>query len=515
MNAYDDGAGARTSRPTDAAQAIWNLRDGGRTGRDVAFTIYVALMAVIVFAVPAGRQIGLLLGRPDLLVHLTDPSAGAWLGAGVLFVAAAAVMLGAVRGPAVVPPFFATTLASNHRPRRTALLRPFGRTALACVAGALAPAALLGWVLHDAAGVATASVWWFALAAIGVGLLIHALWLIGELTGAWTRRVLALASVGSGAVLLVRPEALPLPSGVYPGAGGVSGGGLGAAGLLVAGVVAAALGVRALDGVRLQVLLEQGVRSDRATAATTGADLAGAADAFRVPPSAGRRLRAVVGGGADLLARVLLYVRRDAVAWLRTPERSLIGLLALIGASALVSAVPDLGTLTGVVMAAAGTIGMWLASGVFTDGIRHGIETLGAPRLFAQPVAAQSVLHAIAPLALVALVGMSTATLLGGGLLLPLLLAPLCVIGRVRHAAKGPMPLALATPIPTPQGDMSVLVMLSWQSDALIIIALAAALLALMVPLGHVAALIAAIGIAGLLLLDALRRVRALTGEWR
>src|SRR5699024_3232904 len=74
--------------------------------------------------------------------------------------------------------------------------------------------------------------------------------------------------------------------------------------------------------------------------------------------------------------------------------------------------------------------------------------------------------------------------LLAGGTLelsgvgLPVLLALVLVAARARDAAKGPMPLSLMTPIPTPQGDLSVLSVLVWQADALLLAVLAGAVLA-------------------------------------
>ena len=71
----------------------------------------------------------------------------------------------------------------------------------------------------------------------------------------------------------------------------------------------------------------------------------------------------------------------------------------------------------------------------------------------------------------------------------------------VWEAAKGTMPLSLATPIPTPQGDLSVLVMLAWQADSVIAPLLGAALLLLVLPLGPAALLGAAAATVAVLVL--------------
>src|SRR5699024_1187771 len=95
--------------------------------------------------------------------------------------------------------------------------------------------------------------------------------------------------------------------------------------------LATVVGIRLLDRLRGAVLREQAARWESAgTLATTG-DLAGAAGGFRPPPTAGRRLPAI--GPRPL---VLLYARRDAIAWLRSPERLAAGVLAgLVGAALL------------------------------------------------------------------------------------------------------------------------------------------------------------------------------------
>ena len=82
-------------------------------------------------------------------------------------------------------------------------------------------------------------------------------------------------------------------------------------------------------------------------------------------------------------------------------------------------------------------------------------------------------LHTPAPAALlgvIAAAGSAAGLLLAGGaaepgaVLLPALLAVVLVAARARDAAKGPMPLSLMTPIPTPQGDLSVIPVLLWRS---------------------------------------------------
>jgi hypothetical protein len=146
------------------------------------------------------------------------------------------------------------------------------------------------------------------------------------------------------------------------------------------------------------------------------------------------------------------------------------------------------------------------------------VHTAGSPALFGQTAETQALLHAIAPalaLGMLTLLGSgvmlwasSTAELTG--LLLPLSLLPIILAGRVRDAAKGPMPLSLMTPMPTPQGDLSMLPMLAWQSDAILLALLAGVLLAALAPLGGAWLLGGAALAAAVMSLMAKARLRAL-----
>lgn len=79
------------------------------------------------------------------------------------------------------------------------------------------------------------------------------------------------------------------------------------------------------------------------------------------------------------------------------------------------------------------------------------------------------------------------------------------VFVRAFDAAKGPLPIILLMPVPTPVGDLSVLSVLAWQSDAVLI--------TLVVAGGLTVALHAAGAFAGLWLAIALVCVAALA--WR
>ncbi|UEJ83798.1 hypothetical protein Bra3105_05645 [Brachybacterium halotolerans subsp. kimchii] len=485
----------------DAVARVWAARANARGALDLAYLLYLVVITILVIAVPLLRELGLLLARPDVLPVISAPAAGGLVTAGLLLAAGLLVLLGASRGPAVLPPFFVVTLASSHRPRRTALVRPFARTGAALAAGLLALAGVIGWVLVLGGTTSPAGAVALGIAGLGAAALLEGAWLAGQVLPGVGRRILALvlALGAAGAVLgTVRGGAAGrrLLALAYPVGGADAGVPWTAAlAVLVLGVLVGILCVPALDRVRGTVLLEQAARWESALTSARSGDLSAAAGTYRVRPSVGRRLPAV-RRGARSAGLVGLYLRRDLVALARTPERLVLGVLGVLAASVLLVAARLLMGPLGFAALVLGALLLWSASGVFVDGLRHGVESLGAPRLLAQGVGVQVLLHSLAPLLVMGLLsvlgsGLGVLVLPGAGpglgpdpgavgalaVVLAPALVPLMIIGRARDAAKGPMPLALATPIPTPQGDASILPLVAWQADAILFALLAAGLL--------------------------------------
>lgn len=468
-----------------AVREVWSRRSRARTGSNLLYLLYLVVLSVLVLGVPALRAAGSLLARPDVLPALQHPLAPQITGLLALTAAAALVLLGAIRGPALLAPFFTATLAASGIRRRTVLWRPFVRALLVPTAAMAGAASLIAVTLMNV-GAGWAAAVWFVLAATGAGLLLGAAWLAGQLLTARPRRLLTGALLLAAALSALPPQGTGL-GGAYPVAEAPHA--LWALLLLATGIAAVAVGIVLLDQLRGSVLREQSLRWESVATIATSGDLAGAAGTFRTPPSAGRRLRAI--GPRPLL---LLYARRDAVAWLRSPERSAIGVVvALLAAAALTGSTQLTGPLAwGTVLV--GAVALWGAGSTLVDGIRHGVHTLGAPGLFGQSAAAQVLLHALAPALLLTVLaafgggGVVLVSSMGPGaleaVLLPVALTPVLIAGQVRNAAKGPMPLRLIAPMPTAQGDASVLAMMAWQSDALLLALLSGAVLAGLGPLG-------------------------------
>ena len=407
-------------------------------------------------------------------------------------------------------------------PRRRALLRPFARAlgalaALVTVLGALMAGTLVQAGLASAGEAAV-----FSAACAGAALLAGGAWLLGEIAGATVRRILA------GALVLAGLAAALLPGGGLIGPGAALPGGSGAAEnghiaalvLVLAGLAAVVIGALCLNRVRGTVLLEQARRWADATTTAVSGDLAAAAGAFRALPTAGRRLPAIgASGGAGPVALLRLYARRDLVALARTPERTVAAVLGMLAAgAALALSAPLTGPVRWTLVAGAALVSHAAASAL-VDGARHGIATIGAPGLFGQSAGRQVLCHLPVPLLVAVLAagsGALPAVLSGAGgapgVTAAVLMAPLLVIGRVRDAAKGPMPLRLTMPMPTAQGDASIIPMLAWQADGPLLAIATGVLLALGAGIGPAAALIAAGAMLAVLGVGAVTRMRELQG---
>lgn len=502
------------STSLEPVREVWSQRSEARTRTDVLYLVYVVVLSVGIVGAPALHGAGELLARPDVMPFLLREGAPSISTVIVLLGGAGLLLLGAVRGPALLPPFFTATLGASGIRRRAVLWRPFLRALLIPVLSLTVPAVLVGSTLRAGAGASLAEVALFALACLGAGMLLGVAWLGGQLLLAGARRLVALVLVVGAVGAVAAPLHLGVAA-VYPGRS--QHGGAWTLGLLGAGILAVGLSIPLLDRLRGAVLAQQAARWDAAAQAATTMDLTTAAGTFRELPLAGRRLPAIGGGGL-----VVLYARRDAVAWLRTPERSAVAVLGALLGGAAVGGATLLSGPTAWTMLLVGALVLRAAGGAFVDGIRHGVHTLGAPRLFGQSAGAQVLVHLTAPLLLLGVLaglGSGSLGLLGAAadglgvaaVLLPVLLAAVLVVARAWEAAKGTIPLALSTPMPTPQGDLSVVLQLGWHADAVVLALAVAAALLLLVPSGPWMMVCGAAMLIALLALLARKRLRALT----
>ena len=168
------------------------------------------------------------------------------------------------------------------------------------------------------------------------------------------------------------------------------------------------------------------------------------------------------------------------------------------------------------ITALTGSLLAYLAVGVFCDGLRHANENARSS-VYGWSAVKMIGSHALLPVLVCVIFG-SAGTVVATSFGAPvaavawwLLLSIFVVAVRVLDCAKGPMPIGLLLPIPTPVGDVAILNVIAWQADALIIVLTAAgALTVLHAATGPASAvwLTLCIGIVGAL---AGRRIRALT----
>ncbi|HEY5221837.1 MAG TPA: hypothetical protein VIJ18_02140 [Microbacteriaceae bacterium] len=113
------------------------------------------------------------------------------------------------------------------------------------------------------------------------------------------------------------------------------------------------------------------------------------------------------------------------------------------------------------------------------DGLRDSSANATGASLYGRAIGPRTISHALAPAATAIVfggVGAGLARLAGAertgsaaSVAWWILLAAFIVIVRVYDSAKGPLPVFLLTPVVTPAGDLSVLNVLLWQSDAVLL----------------------------------------------
>lgn len=416
---------------------------------DNAYAVYVAILVLGLLTSPYYLVVTGLLSpdvRPLLLSDALPPlaTAGAWL------VLAAAVLGGRIAGPVHLPPLMAAILGSGPWRRSLALRRPYLRSA------ALLTLALLAIVIAPAIALTVAGRPWpdlvlVLLATVALGLVATGCWLAGQvLPRAWS-------GVLAAAFVVLAPW-VPLP----PLALGVA--------ALLAGYAVPHL-LERLPGPELSA---QARRWDAAGVAAATGDLSAAVGHLRQPPRLGAHWSAI-GRGSWLPG---VFWRRDLIGSLRDPERFVLGCFGLVAAGAL-------GALAGV--APGGTVWIvlvlsvivaYLAVGVWADGYRHALEADAAPTLYGRGTAYLLGVHSLLPVTLLVALGgagMVAVALTAGTTSLAVLLAALGLVvalaGRLHAAGKGPLPVEFLTPIPTPMGDLSGLIVGGWQVSSVLIAA--------------------------------------------
>lgn len=458
-----------------AVRRLYRERHPASSAREIAFTVYAGIAVVLCAVFPVARALVLVLADSAAVGAIAGSRSALWLGVAACVALAALVVVGALRGPATTRPVFVWTIASNDLPRRTALLPPFLRagTILSLLVGSIA--SLAGAALLIAGRWSPLDLAVFVAGCLLFGMLGAMMWLLGQFAGssrAWLAAtgVLALGVLSAWAPVLLHltPWGWLIQLSRAPAAAS-----LWLAALLPTAAGCLLLAPLLLDRLSGTALMAQAMRWESATMAGVSGDLTLSLALFRALPRLGRNWHAVVSGN-----RWAVYWWRGLIGAFRTPVRMLSGMAGLALGNTLVALSPVAPPAVAAVGGAAGALLTFLSLGPLSDGLRHAAEAAAAPALYGYrsstlvplmlvfPASIEAVLAALPAAAVVAFAGLPLAPIASGSV------AVIAVLSRVLHSAKGPLPPLLLTPIPTPFGDLSGLVVLVWQGDALLITAL-------------------------------------------
>lgn len=430
---------------------------------DRAYVAYMVLLVGLVVVGPVLRAAWVLIAEGQAAAVTALPLA--WTAGAALGAIGAAVILGAVWGPAVRSPWLTRLLAESTFSRGQAFGGPLARTVVLCaLAAATLAAVTIGPVL--AGGLTTLA---SALCGVGAatltGVVAGVALLVGQALGERAHLVgAAIVALGAGLVTL----------GTTPEFGSVA--------WLTDPAVTWSLGATALTAtaalcsigpllrsLRTASLISAAARATTAVESAASFDVGTITGMARSRPSTGRHLRAVTRHGALWLR----FLRRDAVGALRTPDRIVLAAVGFAAAAALSAGAAAAGPWIG---AAAGVL-WYLALAPLTDGIRHAATVAVGPPLYGVSTARLALMHLLLPTlaSLAAAAGVAAATGSVRGGLVAAAVACTATLLRASDAAKPPLPVELLAPTPTPMGDASALARLAWASDAVLLAAIGGA----------------------------------------
>jgi len=486
----------------------------GRTLQDSAYVLYMGVLLAAIVGIPAVRAATVLLAQPAVLATLRDPAASDAVYLVATAILLVAILMGGVRGPALLNPFLTVAVAGNDLPRRYSLRRPFHLSQMVMAAILVVPATLLAFILGVTGGGNLVHCLVFVLGSALFATSAGVLWLWSQQLRKSRRALLAGALAAVTVIPLLFPRALPfVPSawiaGLWPDESPMSWWPL----VVVAFATVAALAAvpRLLDNLDGVELLSQAHRWQSVGTLGYVGDFAGAFGQFRAKPSVGRRWRAVLAAPP-----LVQFFVADLVGTFRVPVRFITGAMTLLLAGFVSTLGLDAAGHPGWMLPACGALLGYLGLGVFSDGFRHAADSAHGPSVYRYSNRQLVAFHAALP-------GVCAVTFVGLGELLAYLagasidspgvitaLAVFIVVLRLYDAAKPDLPVALMTPVPTPAGDASGLVILFWQADSVLVaLGVGAAASAVVGAAGPPAAVLVVLAAGSALLLYALRRLSA------
>ena len=445
--------------------------------RDSGYTVYVAVLVVAMVAVPVVRSIVLGLASPDILATIEASDSYRSVGVMAAVLAAGALLIARTRGPVITSPFLTEFLARSPLARSDTLRRPFliSFTGLALVAVTVSGIVVGARFLGGPTAALPAAL--FVLGSIAYSGVLAVVWLIGQSCGRRTTVVLAIIILASAIAIAVGVDlfmfATPwgwlalLWESLGPDTSIAAWPTIALALSPVAFLAVPAL----LNNLHSSGLMAQARRwQSIGTMAQTG-DIAGASGVLRTPPTRGRHFEISFTGPMPIA-----ILQRDMRTALRFPVRTTLGSCALVVAGWLTAQTSTATRGVDWVVALAGVLVAYLAAGAWSDGLRNANENVGPSSMYGRSPLTMIGSHSLLPsLACLLLGSIGTVVAIADGApigVLPwwILISFFIVIVRILDCAKGMMPIGLLLPIVTSMGDVSILNVIAWQTDALIIV---------------------------------------------
>lgn len=440
----------------------------GRAFGSTTMAVYVIALLTIFLAPMLVNVLVVVITHPLIAPALAAPQATNWIIFIFGFATLVAIVVGGIRGP-IAPGRFEAMVRLQSPQSRWKSLGPIALRALLSSTLALA---LLGLILGIAGSIAmhwpVSTVVWMGIAGFALGVAVSNARLLGQTK-------VPFLTTGYAVVLSVT-SVLSVNYDVFSSAV-----------ILELGVLVVAtpwLVPFCLGRLRTETVLKHSALAEASSTLTKTGDWSAASREHRPAPSYGRSTRV-------LPRRLSASIPRTPwglwlAAW-RTRQRAYLGVF-LIAVGALIlgygislaqlidTSRADL-VIIGVVLAAALSAIYW-GFGSFVESVEFAVETAGSVALFRLSAGALLVRTGAAYILLMLFLSLPlTAVLgylvngdvgflgpsLGGAIVLGLIQIALA---RIHSATKGPLPPQMTTPIPTPAGDISVLMILAWQFEA-------------------------------------------------
>jgi len=413
-----------TSAPTTDRERLAQAREvihGGeadRSASNAVYAAYVAVIASLVYGVPASRAFFIFVDPGWLSRHLTGVQGVLVIGAVVLGLVLLAYRVGSIRGPVVPDLPYLDHVASSALDRAVVLRRWWRLSLLGCLLGGLLTGAVVGTGMVVAKVASPLALVPSVLGGLLLGLAVAGAWLWGQVRS-WP--------TGSRGPSTVQRE-----------------------------------------GRSLRALHHVGLRTQSARAVTVGgAVLAGDLRAARLdvaaPSTRLRHSRLRAHGPVGVVAA------RDALGLRRSPGAVTAGLVLTVGGSWALAHSTTPGVPS--IIAFVGIVAAYLGYGAWAEGLRLQGDNAGTPALIGLPFRDEARAHLLVPSALYAVVALltgavTTITSPSAGttaIWWPLLVTGLVAAAHLMAAFRGLPPVSLFS------GGSAVISVVFWYSRPLLL----------------------------------------------